>query len=259
MSHAFVVPAYGESLHLQACLHSLKTQTRLDRIILVTSTPSAWLDEVAASHGLPLVVHGPNRGIAHDWNTALAQAGTTWATIAHQDDIYHPRFAEATLQALAMHQDALLAFTDYEEATMAGLRRGTSLLRIKRVLLEAGFLGRDAIRSRRARGMTLRFGCPIPCPSVTLRVDANVRFDESLGVGLDWAAWLELCDRPGAFVWVREVLMAHRIHGDSETTAAIGGGRRAMEDENLLRRLWPDWIARMIVRSYRLAYASNKG
>ena len=82
--------------------------------------------------------------------------------------------------------------------------------------------------------------------------------DRQRSLGPDWAAWLDLCERDGSFVWVREVLMSHRLHEESETTQAIAAGRRAQEDERLLRKLWPAWIARMIVRSYELAYASNK-
>lgn len=259
MRHSFVVPAYGLSPHLDACLASLQAQTRGDsQIVVVTSTPSPALAALVQARGLPLVVHPGPPGIATDWNAALAQAQGDWVTLAHQDDLYHPRFCEATLQALEARPDALLAFTDYEEETEQGPRRGTTLLRIKQILLEFGFLGRDAVRSRFARTTALRFGCPIPCPSVTVRRAEGVQFDPAYGVNLDWAAWLDLCERPGSFVWVREVLMAHRIHASSETTQAIAAGRRAEEDVRLLQRLWPAWIARMIVRTYGLAYASNK-
>jgi glycosyltransferase involved in cell wall biosynthesis len=259
MRHSFVVPAYGFSPHLADCLASLKAQTLAgSQIVVVTSTPSSELAELVSQWGLPLVAHEGPRGIAHDWNAALEQASGDWITIAHQDDIYHPRFCEATLSALEAADDALLAFTDYQELAETGPRKRSTLLKIKRVLLELGFLGRSVARSRFARVNALRFGCAVPCPAVTMRRHAQVRFDPDFGVNLDWAAWLDLCERKGSFVWVREVLMAHRIHEESETTQAIAAGRRAQEDERLLRRLWPAWIARMIVRSYGLAYASNK-
>lgn len=259
MRHSFVVPAYGFSPYLADCLASLRAQSEAtSEIVVVTSTPSVELSALAEANQVPLVVHKGSRGIAHDWNAAIGQASGDWITLAHQDDIYHPRFCELTLKALAGVGDALIAFTDYEELAPTGCRSPSALLKIKRVLLELGFLGRTAACSRFARTNSLRFGCAIPCPSVTMRRDARIRFDPAFGVNLDWAAWLDLCERPGSFVWVREVLMAHRIHEESETTQAIAAGRRAEEDERLLRRLWPAWIARMIVRSYGLAYASNK-
>lgn len=259
MRHTFAVPAYGFSPHLEECLDSLQAQTvGGSEIVVVTSTPSLELEALVRSKGLPLIVHQRGGGIANDWNAALAQASGDWITLAHQDDVYHPRFRELTLQALAAAGDALIAFTDYEEITRQGPRERSTLLRIKQVLLELGFLGRSVVRSRSGKTNALRFGCAIPCPSVTLRRDAGVHFDPGFRVNLDWAAWLDLCNRPGAFVWVREVLMGHRLHEDSETSQAIAAGLRAREDEQLLRRLWPAWIARMIVRSYSLAYASNK-
>ena len=259
MKHAFVIPAYGQSPHLGDCLASLSAQTASTFVVIATSTPSPWLQAQADAAGLTLHVHGPPSGLAHDWNMALSAApqDATWVTIAHQDDLYDPRFVERTLETVAAVGDALLAFTDYREVTAAGVRATTPLMAVKRVLLELGFLGRASVRSG-ARKRSLWFGTPIPCPSVTVRRDLGAIFDTSYGVSLDWAAWLDLCDRGGSFVWVREVLMTHRIHGDSETTQAIAAGKRMREDERLLRRLWPGWIARMIVRSYRFAYASNR-
>jgi hypothetical protein len=104
----------------------------------------------------------------------------------------------------------------------------------------------------------LRFGCAIPCPAVTLNTATGLRFRTDLKVDLDWAAWLDLARKPGAFVYIREQLMQHRVHADSETSAAIGAGRRLAEDEALLRSLWPGPIARAIVASYRIAYRSNQ-
>lgn len=259
MRHSFVVPAYGLSPYLADCLASLKAQTlATSEIVVSTCTPSPELEALADSYGVRLAVHRGPGGIANDWNAALGQATGDWVTIAHQDDLYHPSFCERTLEALERTPGALMAFTDYEELAEDGPRPRSLLLKIKRVLLEIGFLGRSVASSRLARTNALRFGCAIPCPSVTLRGAAQIRFDPDFGVNLDWAAWLDLCGRKGSFVWVREVLMAHRIHEASETTQAIAAGRRAQEDERLLRRLWPAWIARMIVRSYNLAYASNK-
>ena len=47
---------------------------------------------------------------------------------------------------------------------------------------------------------------------------------------MDWVAWLDIADRPGGIGHVREALVGHRIHGDSETSAAIDDGKRYRED-----------------------------
>jgi glycosyltransferase involved in cell wall biosynthesis len=258
LEHSFVVPAYGESPYLEECLGSLKNQTRPSQIIVCTSTPHDGLVELAAEYGAKLVVHTPNRGIGHDWNVALSQAASNWVTLAHQDDVYLPHFLERTLAAASADPSALLVFTDYEEWIDGVRRPGGFLPMVKSLLLELGFAGRRRVGSRWGKKNCVRFGNAIPCPAVTLnRRRYQVSFDEHMRVNLDWAAWLELCDSEGSFLRVREKLMAHRIHSDSETSNTIGNGYRATEDLLLLQRLWPRWMAGAIARYYARAYASN--
>lgn len=257
--HAFVVPAYGQSDHLRDCLRSLTEQTCPSRIVVSSSTPNAGLDSICREFAIEPFLHSPARSIAHDWNTALAQARTRYVTLAHQDDLYYPEFAARTLEALSRATKPILAFTGYEEFTEAGPRPASRLLLIKRALLELGFLGRTEVATPFAKTNCLRFACPIPCPAVTLDTEAFGRgFDGDYQINLDWATWLAASDCPGSFVWVRDVLMGHRIHSMSETSAAILDGRRASEDLRILNRMWPGPIAKLIVRTYRLAYASNQ-
>lgn len=256
-NHCFVVPAYGRSPYLEECLASLAAQMQRSNLVVTTSTPFDRLDAITARYGAQLVIHGSRDGIGRDWNAALEHAVGDWVTIAHQDDIYAPNFSTAVLDAATRYPDALLVFTGYQEL-LAGVRRSGGLLAIKKALLEFGFLGRERARSRMARTNALRFGNAIPCPAVTVhRARTGLRFDESMRTNMDWAAWLDLCELDGSFVYLRAPLMAHRIHPDSETSSTIDSGHRAAEDLELLRRLWPNWIARAITRAYALAYASN--
>lgn len=256
-THGFVVPAYGRSPYLEECLASLSAQLQPSSVVVTTSTPFDGIEAIAVRHGARLVVHGPSGGIGRDWNAALDHAESDWVTIAHQDDTYAPGFSAAVLNAAARHAGALMVFTGYAE-TLGGRPRNGGLPVIKRALLELGFLGRECVSSRAARTNALRFGNAIPCPAVTVhRARTRLRFDESMRTNMDWAAWLDLCALEGGFVYLREPLMAHRIHPGSETSGTIDSGHRAAEDLTLLRRLWPDWIARVIVRAYALAYASN--
>ncbi|WP_449429416.1 glycosyltransferase family A protein [Rhodanobacter umsongensis] len=260
MTHSFVVPAYGHSRYLEACLQSLATQSTRSDIIIVTSTPCDEVTRLAEKYRARLHTHSPNRGIAHDWNMAVAQATTDWVTLAHQDDVYHPDFTARTMAAIASHPGAILAFTNYEEMLDEKLRPPSKLLFVKKALLELGFLGRSYIGRRFSKFNCLRFGCAIPCPTATInKACAPFQFDGSFRVNLDWAAWLYMCDISGGFVWIRGApLMAHRIHESSETSAGIVAGHRVAEDRILLRRMWPAAIADLIVKSYKLAYASNQ-
>lgn len=257
--HTFVVPAYGRSPHLRECLESLRAQTLRSTIVISTSTPYAGLDALASEFGARLAMHTPNAGIGRDWNFAVAQADTPWVTIAHQDDIYLPRFAEATIGRAQSHADATLVLTGYGELLGDRKRTMTPPLLIKRALLELGFLGRGSVRTRGAKMRLLSFGCPVPCPSVTLNMAAlrDLRFREDLRVNLDWEAWLRAAREEGAFVYLRECLMLHRIHAASETSAGIRHGVRAAEDRMMFEALWPRTIARLLARAYTLSYESG--
>ena len=258
--HTFVVPAYRRSPFLEDCLASLRAQTVGSRVVLSTSTPFDGIDALAARHGAELFIHGPNRGIGNDWNAALAQSRTEWTTIAHQDDIYHPAYTDALVRAGKAAANALIVFCDYAERWDDGTRANVALVRMKRALLEFGFLGRSRIDRIGAKRRALWFGNSISCPTVTYhrRALRGFRFREDMKICLDWAAWLDLAARPGAFVRVRRVLMEHRIHEGSETTAGFGSGVRGREDLEMLSAMWSRPVARLIATSYRWAYAQGQ-
>lgn len=259
-SHVFVVPAHGDSPWLPQCLASLRAQTVQSQIIVASSTPHPGLRATVEAFGARLALHGPSAGIGRDWNFALSQADAEWITLAHQDDLYLPRFTERTLAAA--REEVSLVFTGYREATGAGeARRASCMLAVKRALLELGFLGRQVVRSPDAKLRGLRFGCPIACPAVTLhaRQLRGFQFREDLRVNLDWEAWIRLARRPGAFGYVREPLMLHRIHAVSETSDAIRRGVRAAEDRMMFEALWPRPVARLLARAYTLSYEAGTG
>ena len=56
---------------------------------------------------------------------------------------------------------------------------------------------------------------------------AAFRFDPAFTVNMDWDAWLRLAAVPGAFTLVPDRLVVHRIHEDSETTAATSRAPRS--------------------------------
>ena len=97
--HTWVICAYGESQYLEACIQSLKNQTLTSKIICYTSTPLTSIYEICGKYDIP-VHHKTGGGIGRDWNQALSFVTTKYATIAHQDDYYEPKYLEKTLEAL---------------------------------------------------------------------------------------------------------------------------------------------------------------
>lgn len=259
--HCFVVPAYGNSPHLRECLASLARQTQRSMIVIATSTPHDGLATIADEFGARLAVHAPSAGIGSDWNFALAQARTPWVTLAHQDDVYLPTFTERSLALAGTRPNLSLVLTGYGELLGTQTRTTTPMLMVKRLLLEFGFLGRRIVSTSDAKLRLLRFGCPVPCPSVTLNMAmlGELRFREDLKVNLDWEVWVRLARAEGGFAYVREPLMLHRIHATSETSAAIRQGVRAAEDRMMFDALWPRPIARLLARAYTLSYETGAG
>lgn len=258
MRHVYAVPAYGLSPHLEACLDSLAGQ-QASSIVVSTSTPFEGLDAIAEARGGSVSVHGPNRGIGADWNAAYEAADADLVTIAHQDDIYAAGHAAEVRRVFGATPHALLAFTDCREIDDGGMRPRNRTLWVKEVQRELAFLGSSAIDGAWRKRMLLRFGNPVPCPAVTFnkRLLGDFRFRTDMRTNMDWAAWLELAGREGAFVYVRKPLVLHRIHPGSETTACIVDGARAREDEDMFRQLWPGGAARVLARLYAASYRTN--
>lgn len=237
---------------MEDCVTFLIKQNDPSIIKIFTSTPNSIISDIAKRHSIPISIQEESTGIGHDWNGAFSFCSSTWVTLAHQDDIYYPEYAAEVKKAIDAHPGASIIFTDYDEIKDGNIISGSGLVRLKRILLELGFWGRNRITSKWAKTNCIRFACAIPCPAVTIRRDAGFRFDENLKVNLDWDAWLRLAQQEGAFVWIRKPLMAHRIHDEQESSSAIRTGVRKQEDLLMLKRLWPSFLAHLIEKTYRL-------
>ncbi|MCD4550323.1 MULTISPECIES: glycosyltransferase [unclassified Schaalia] len=256
--HTFAVCAYGESPFLGECIQSLRAQTVGTNIVVVTSTPSQYIESVCAQFACPVVVNEGEAGIAGDWNFAVRTAGTPLVTIAHQDDVYRPHYAEEALRMLNQAEQPLLYFTDYGELREGHEVLDNRLLRVKRFLLRG--LKNPAHAARKGvRRRALSLGCSICCPSVTLvtSVFEQPLFRSDFRSNLDWQAWEYLSRLDGSFVYNPQVLMLHRIHEDSETSKLIQDQSRRAEDLAMLKKFWPEPLARIINVAYAKGQDSN--
>ncbi len=253
--HTFVVMAYGDSEHIEACIRSLKAQTCKSEILMTTSTPSEFLTAVAQKYDISLKINEQSSGIATDWQFAVNACSTPYFTLAHQDDVYYEGYTQSLLP---MMESSIISFCNYEELVGRVLRRGTKMLKIKRLLLWP-FVFKKSIKWRFMKKLVLRFGSPVCCPAVMYnrKLSDGPIFDASYKNNLDWDAWLRFADMKGGFSYSRDVLMAHRIHDGSETTKQIEGGGRAHEDLMIFRRMWPNCIAKKLAKFYAKSYDSN--
>ena len=113
VNHTFVVCAYKESAYLKECVQSLVQQTVKSKILIATSTPNELIQSVASEYSLPIYVNEGEKGIAGDWNFAMSLADTEYVTLAHQDDVYEPTYAEEVLRAAQKAKKPIIAFTEY--------------------------------------------------------------------------------------------------------------------------------------------------
>ncbi len=256
--HTFVVCAYGESPYLRDCILSLMKQEQPSRIIVSTSTPNKHIDRTASRFNVPVIINDGEPSISHDWNCAIDHAQTPLVTIAHQDDVYSPNYTLEMLRSVNRSRDSLIFFSNYGELRNGEFVNENSVLKVKRVLLNKfARLGYSA--STRDKRDILKFGSAICCPSVTYNMDTLKAplFSSSMKCDLDWEAWERLSRLEGSFVYSPEILMHHRIHGGSETTALIEDNTRSNEDLEMLNKFWPQSVARAIFLFYSFSMNSN--
>ncbi len=261
--HTFVLIAYKDSPYLKECAASLSRQTGEgeSRVIVATSTPSEFIRQTAAEYGWDYRVNPVcGGGIAADWNFALSCAESKYVTLAHQDDIYLPHYREEVMKTAERFPGAVIIFSDYAELREGRLVKNNKLLFIKRILL-LPYLVKNYWKSTFWRRRFLSLGCNICCPAVTFNMEkvraAGFEFDPAFRVDLDWDAWYRLSGVEGGFAMSGKILMAHRIHAESETTACIAERVREKEDGIIFRRLWPEFLAGMICRIYQSSTGSN--
>lgn len=255
-NHSFVVCAYKESPYLADCIRSLKNQSIKSSILVTTSTPNEYIESICKRENIPLLVNHSNPGIASDWQFALSSAKTDLVTLAHQDDIYKPEYTEKMLKKVNKAKHPVLYFCDYSELKNDKEVKHNKLLFIKRLLLIPLRMFPSLVFMRR---LSLSFGCPICCPSVTYVSEIIKRhpFESSMKCDLDWEKWEELSKEKGKFVYNNRILMSHRIHSESATSLLIEDNTRSEEDFLMFERFWNEKTAKLLTKKYSSSQKSN--
>lgn len=255
--HTFVLCAYKESEFLEACIISLMVQTVKTNVLIATSTPNEHISSLAEKYNLEVFVNTGEKGIAGDWNFAISCAKTELITVAHQDDIYEPDYAEKMISAANSVNEPIICFSFYAELRDNKKVYSNKLLNVKKLMLSPLKVFK---KSRFVRRRVLSLGCPICCPAVTYTkkfIDAHP-FKAGFKSDLDWQQWEILSRENGSFVYVPEPLMCHRIHEESATTEIIGDNLRSKEDLEMFEKFWCSPVAKLISKMYASSEKSNK-
>ena len=261
--HVFAIPAYKESPYLEECIISLAAQRTPGDIVICTSTPNGYINSLAEKYGLRLFVREGRSSLREDWNFAIDCAADELSaelvTVTHQDDIYHEDYRTALFEAFERYPDMSLFCTRYETIDKDGKRikgRAESVKRILRLPLRL----RSLSDKHFIKELPLRFGNGIGCPSCTYNYSliGDHMFDSGYSFALDWENLLSLAERPGRFVCVEEPLIAYRVHSGAATKKCIEDHRREADEASMFRRLWPDWMASLLMRFYKQSYKAYR-
>ena len=257
--HTFVICAYKESAFLEECILSLKKQTIPSNIIMITSTPNEHISALADKYEIDLYINTGQAGIVQDWNFGYSKCKTPYVTIAHQDDVYFPEYAQRAVSFMKRSKHPLIYFSDYCEIRNGKKVISNQLLKIKRFLL-LPLRVKVFQNSRFVRRRSLSLGNGICCPAVTFAVRnlPNPVFAVHFRSDEDWEAWERLSRLKGGFLYDATVQMGHRIHEESETSVILGDNARSREDYEMFCKFWPKWIARILVKFYSQSEKSNK-
>ena len=258
--HTFVVLAYKESSYLEECIKSVLNQKYPSKVVIATSTPNQYIENIADKYSLAIKVNpNPGKGIGYDFDFAVSCGETELTTVAHQDDIYDYEYSDCIVKAYLKNPNSLIVFSDYYEIRDKGNVYSNINLKIKRILL-LPMRSKKISSTKFGKRLSLRFGNSICCPAVTFVID-NIQskdiFKCDFVCDVDWFAWEKLSLKDGKFTFVNNPLMGHRVHEESTTTEIINDRIRTKEDLVMFQKFWPKFISNLINKFYVKAENSN--
>ena len=248
----FVVCAYKECEYLEESICSLVNQTVKANILISTSTPNDYVQGVADKYGIEIRVN-PDGGQIKDYNFAMKQAPTELVMLMHQDEVLVKTFVERVLYELNRTQRPIVAFTNYLEMHNDIVdEKPSAMVRIKRIMLfplcarclSGTWIGK--------RGIQL-LGNPITHPTVVCvkKEMPDEVFIEKYKATMDWDLWERLSKQKGNFVYVKDVLLYHRMNDENQTVKLLNTTNARYEEEyEIFCRFWPKPIARVIMKFY---------
>lgn len=251
----FVICTYKECEYLEECILSLVNQTVKANILISTSTPNAYVQGLADKYDIEVRVN-PDGGQIKDYNFAMKQADTELMMLMHQDEILVNTFLEKVLDGLNHAKKPIIAFTNYIEMHNDEVdKKPTLMVRIKRIMLLPSCIKAFWNTWLGKRGIQL-LGDPITHPTVVcVRKEMPEEiFREKYKASMDWDLWERLSKQEGSFVYIKDVLLYHRMNDDNQTVKLLNTSNVRYENEfDIFCRFWPKPIAKLIMKFYSKA------
>lgn len=238
-----VIPVFNGGRFLAATIESLLAQTHRDFTIVCLDDHSTD-DSVAIAQSfrntrLRVERNETRRGLAGNWNAAIAVAKTPLLVIAHQDDLYEARYLEAASQLLDAHPRAFIAHTRATYIDEHGRSVDSTASRFKDRFWPAEE-PYERVPSDEMR--VLHNGNYIICPSAMYRMSAVAEignFNEDYRFVPDWEYWFRGLQKGFTIAGSRARLVRWRRHEESATRHEEATLRRYDEELELL-----EWLSR---------------
>lgn len=253
--HTFAVCAYKESEYLERCIKSLLAQKVKSNIIVCTSTPCDYIENMAKKYELPLYVRQGASDIRDDWNFAYNQAETDYVTIAHQDDEYNKDYLTYFKGLEKKYQDDFLMYYSGYKPLKNGEITTDINCKIRRLLRQPMRVPAFS-KVGWIKKLTLSMGNSICCPSVTYnkKVLGDSFFTSDMKFNIDWDTFLKLAKMKGRFLYIDKPLTYYRVHDGATSKEFIDNNGRIVEDTMMFEKFWPKCIAKLIMKFYKKAY-----
>lgn len=247
-----IICAYKECPYLEESIKAIVSQTVKTSILISTSTPNDYIYNLANKYGIEVRINNDG-GQVKDYNFAMQQCKTPLVMLGHQDDLLDRRYIERCLEELNRAKKPIIACTNYLEMHNDIVDSKPSvIIRIKRILiwpLKIKWL-RGTIFGKR---ICMLIGNPITHPSVMCVMDEmpKICFREKYKASMDWDLWERLSRKKGEFVYIKDVLLYHRMNNENQTAKLLKTSNVRYDDEyEILCRFWPKTVARFIMKFY---------
>ena len=247
-----VICAYKECPYLEESIKAVLSQTVKPNILISTSTPNNFIKRLAKKYDIEVRINNMT-GQVKDYNFAMSLCKTPLGMLAHQDDLLDKMYVERCLEELNRAKKPILACTNYLEMHNDKVDSKPSvMILIKRLLcwpIRNNWL-RGTIFGKR---LCMIFGNPITHPSVMCVMDAIPRtcFREKYKASMDWDLWERLSRQKGDFVYIKDVLLFHRMNDENQTAKLLKTSNVRYDNEyDIFCRFWPKSAAKFLMRLY---------
>lgn len=218
---SIIVPSYQQARFLRTALDSILAQEyRPIEVLVLDGGSSDGSREILAGYGNRIWFRShPDEGQASAINEGFRRSRGEIVAWLNSDDFYYPGAIRPAVEALLANPEAGLVYGEGNQVDEQGA--------VKWRFAET--VPFDLWRLANVADYILQ-------PTVFFRRDALFAaglLDESLNWGLDWDLWIRMGSRR-PFAYIREVLAASRLHGETKT--ATGGLQRMRELYRVLSR-----------------------